>query len=108
MKNKVTILGMEYTIKVQDEKENPKLKEADGICELYSKEIIIGKVEDDETTFSDIQKYQKKVLRHEIVHAFLFESGLDGSTDWARNEEIVDWIALQANKLRTAFEEAGA
>ena len=47
------------------------------------------------------------MLRHEIVHAFLYESGLDVSSEWARNEEIVDWIALQTPKLQKAFEEAG-
>ena len=91
LKDKVNILGTEYSIKGQIGKETPKLEHADGICEFYSKEIII----DD------------KVLRHEIVHAFLYESGLDVSSDWARNEEIVDWIALQAPKLQKAFEEAG-
>ena len=36
----------------------------------------------------------KKVIRHELVHAFLFESGLSVNS-WADNEEIVDWIAIQ-------------
>lgn len=48
-----------------------------------------------------------KIVRHEIVHAFLKESGLDCNSDWARNEEIVDWIALQGPKIMAAWTEAG-
>ena len=38
--------------------------------------------------------YTKSCLRHEIAHAFLHESGLSSNSEWAMNEEIVDWIAL--------------
>lgn len=55
--------------------------------------------------YEKIEEFEKKVLRHEIVHAFLFESGIDSSSEWARNEEIVDWIALQFPKLLDAFKE---
>ena len=36
---------------------------------------------------------------HEIVHAFLHESGLSSNSEWAMNEEIADWIALQLPKI---------
>lgn len=52
----------------------------------------------------DIQKYKNQVVRHEVVHAFLFESGL-GNDSWAANEEIVDWIAAMFPKLKDAFEQ---
>ena len=107
LKNKVNILGTEYSIKGQIGKETPKLEHADGICEFYSKEIVIDDFEQTSETVANPNLYKKKVLRHEITHAFLYESGLDVSSDWARNEEIVDWIALQAPKLQKAFEEAG-
>lgn len=54
--------------------------------------------------------YQKKVLRHEIVHAFLYESGLwqnaYGSKCWAKNEEMIDWMAIQIPKIQRAYKEA--
>lgn len=54
----------------------------------------------------------KEVLRHEIAHAFFYESGLwdssNGTTAWATNEEMIDWIAIQGLKLYTAWEEAEA
>ena len=43
-----------------------------------------------------------------MIHAFLHESGLAVNSDWAQNEEMVDWFALQAPKLFKAFKEAGA
>ncbi len=56
----------------------------------------------------DIDEIIRRTARHEIVHAFLAESGLDQNSDWARNEEIVDWIALQGPKIFKAWQEAGA
>ena len=57
--------------------------------------------------------YWKKTLRHEIMHAFLNESGLSDSSNqyggaWAKNEEMVDWIALQGEKIYNAWKEANA
>ena len=51
---------------------------------------------------------EKKNIRHEIVHAFLFESGLAENSEWAQNEEMVDWFACQAPKIYAAFRAAGA
>ena len=54
--------------------------------------------------------YRKKTLRHEIIHAFLNESGLSDSSnqfdgEWAKNEEMVDWFAIQAPKIFSAFKK---
>lgn len=51
--------------------------------------------------------YQKEVIAS-IVHAFLFESGLAENSEWAQNEEMVDWFACQAPKIYAAFRAAGA
>ncbi|MFD1464645.1 hypothetical protein ACFQ4L_00875 [Lapidilactobacillus mulanensis] len=44
-----------------------------------------------------------KDTRHELIHAFLCESGLAENSDWAQNEEVVDWIARQFPKLFETF-----
>ena len=44
-------------------------------------------------------------MRHELIHAFLFESGLAENSNWARNEEMVDWIARQFPKMAKTFQE---
>lgn len=107
----INILGTPYEIIEQSEKENPKLKEASGLCEQYSKKIILNaslREPSDEWTVEDAEKYRKKVLRHEIIHAFLTESGLSVESEWAENEEMVDWFAIQFERLCRAFREAGA
>lgn len=105
VENTVNILGTEYKILKQKRSENPKLKDNDGLCETYSKEIIIVDLEPDVMNFDNIEEYLKKVERHEIIHAFLFESGLDVNSEWARNEELVDWIAMQSHKMASAFKK---
>ena len=103
---KINILGAEYEVLYQTEEENSKLRENDGVCELYTKQIILAKKPHDIMEFDNIEKYWKKVLRHEIVHAFIFESGLSVNCNW--NEELIaDWIALQSAKLNEAFKQAG-
>ncbi|WP_461218455.1 hypothetical protein [Lapidilactobacillus salsurivasis] len=54
----------------------------------------------------DLEVYTRKTLRHELIHAFLYESGLDANSEWARNEEIVDWIAIQFPKLQIVFNQS--
>lgn len=105
MKNQVKILGTNYKILEQDESENQKLKvlDASGLCESFAKEIIIRKLEDDLCNYKNFDEYRKKVLRHEIVHAFFMESGL---IKYMEDEELVDWIALQFSKMHRAMCEA--
>lgn len=108
MTQKVNILGTEYEIVVQSENKNPKLKVANGICEQYSKKIVINDFEyckDDIMIVDNFNEFKKKVLRHEIVHAFFGESGLRSCSDYAENEELVDWIAIQAPKIFNVFQE---
>lgn len=93
---KVLILGTEYLIKSEKQGFLKKLCESDGfvygLCDYEHKKIYL----DDELTKGEYIK----TLRHEIVHAFFFESGLDLQSDYARQEELVDWIALQLPKMK--------
>ncbi len=104
----VNILGQEYEIIKRNKAEDLKLECSDGYCETYSKKLVINDFEPDKDTVEKSDLYKEKVIRHEIIHAFLHESGLDSNSDWARNEEIVDWIAIQGLKLYKAWKEAGA
>lgn len=110
MKDKVVeILGTLYTIHfdVPDEK---MPEGADGCMDQSIHQIRIAEFESDRNTIQDMESYKKKVLRHEIIHAFLYESGLWNNSGnvqgWAQSEEITDWIAIQSPKLFQAFKEA--
>lgn len=104
---KVNILGTEYEIKHLSESEYEKLKilSANGLAELYSKELIIESKMDDGSgeAYANFAEFENKVVRHEIVHAFLHESGLP---DYCRDEKLVDWMALQVPKMLKVFKEA--
>lgn len=112
MKNKINVLGTEYTIKFSDQKESAGLINSDGYTDTSVKLIVVDhfkSTENDPTRKANILAYQKQVLRHEIIHAFLAESGLDGNglavDHWEFNEEMVDWFAIQSPKIYKVFAE---
>lgn len=115
----VNILGTEYRIEVRKRSEDEFMRErnCDAYCSHFGKFIVIADLTEKEF-FSDyeqieIDEYRRQLLRHEIVHAFLNESGLSASAStpagsWAKHEEMVDWIAIQFPKIMKAFQEVGA
>lgn len=109
---KVNVLGAEYSVTVTNDGKEPRLIDCDGMCDETTREILAedyqNKVNDDLSAKRDLEHQTKKVIRHEIVHAFLFESGLAENSPWAQNEELVDWVAIQGPKLIKAWQEADA
>ncbi len=103
----VNVLGTEYTIKETNKVDDTNLETCDGYCDTSTKTIVIDTFKDSPGSLGDLEAYKKKVVRHELAHAFLYESGLSCNS-WAKDEEVVDWIALQFPKLLTAFEQCGA
>lgn len=105
----VNILGTEYKI-IFDVPDEEMPEDADGCMDQSIQTIKIAEFESDRNTIQDMDSYRKKVLRHEIVHAFLYESEMwnnSGSTNcWGMDETITDWIAIQSPKLFQAFKEA--
>ena len=110
----VSILGQEWNIEVKKPKDCPDLKGLGGFCDDSVKTIYIHKQHEHphHNECQDLREYERGCLKHEIVHAFMFESGLAHSSHdvrkWALNEEMIDWIARQHEKLHRAFVEAGA
>lgn len=116
---KINVLGTEYTITVKkyDEDEVFERRSIVGYCDSWTNQIVVC----DMATYKGweheppdtIQAVQKEVLRHEIAHAFFDQSGLADSAlnpdmAWAKNEEMVDWFALQGPKIYKAWQEAKA
>lgn len=109
---KVNILGSEWNVKFGNEEEYPNLKEMDGYTDSSTKKIIVDDMKASQGQIgakSDLGSYQKQVVRHEIFHAFLSESGLESCSNktesWATNEEMVDWFAIQSPKIFKVFNE---
>ncbi len=116
MKNTVNILGTEYTIETHKVSEDSYLEKnrLAGYCGEEDKLIVVADMSE-KKYFTGMdekaqEKYWKKTLRHEITHAFLNESGLSDSSNcyegaWSKNEEMVDWFAIQSPKIMRVFEE---
>lgn len=107
---KTTILGETWTIHIVHK--FPKRLEdnedtAAALCVPTDKAIYIKAIENADC--KDVQRLFNTILRHEIIHAYLIESGLNENANsvehWSINEEMVDWFALQAEKIFKTYKE---
>lgn len=99
---KTNILGENYTINLNTPRE--VLTDCDGTCSRYDKLISMvdrNEIFDGGGTEVGRRKRYAEGLRHEIIHAFFEESGLD---EYSENEELVQWLAIQFPKLLYTFE----
>lgn len=112
---KLNILGSEWKIIYRNE--DPAFEEAKGYANAPAREIVVenpkvATVGGLDFSLKDQYIDMRRVVRHEIVHAFLMESGLDESSNpadaWATNEEMVDWFARQGPKIYKAWKEVDA
>lgn len=86
-----------------------------GYCDEVGKRIVLLELKTvpewaDESE-ERIAEQEKETMRHELIHAFLNESGLSWNSftpdrAWAKNEEMVDWFAIQMPKIYAAFKAA--
>lgn len=115
----VDILGSTWNILFADKDEVEAFR--NGTCWGYAEDneriICLCKPYEDEDSLGLGIKAQRinlgRVLRHELIHAFLSESGLADSSNgtdedgWATNEEMVDWFARQSPKIFRLYKELG-
>lgn len=115
---KVSILGTEYSIEKKKYDEEPVFEKRDcnGYCMSLTKSIVICDMSSYKGWEKDppeiIAAAERQALRHEIVHAFFDESGLQSCSltyegSWPENEELVDWIANQGEKIYEAWKQTG-
>jgi len=106
----VDILGTKYTIEVHVSHEDNMLSECSGYCDEAKKLIVCADVNDKAVFHIDEEDkthVYNKILRHEILHALLNESGLQENSTWARDETCVDWMAIMYPKMKKLFTELG-
>ena len=109
---KINILGTEYRLEYRKKEDDSNLNSnCDGYTDTSVKLLVVEDMQPEEGCKLDLTEYRKRVARHEIIHAFLFESGMEANTHvcgngWAANEEMVDWIAIQFPKILEAFKVA--
>ena len=113
---RVSVLGVQYAVEYRTGTQDPEFTVAacDGYCDTSIKLCAARKYTDAERkepgSKKDLDAYTRKCMRHELVHAFLYESGLSidslSPTAWASNEEMIDWLAIQGPKLYDAWKQA--
>lgn len=107
----INVLGTQYGIYLDvPDSEDKLLLSCEGYCDKTTKRIVVRR--GDDCNLGDAAEYHKYVVRHELIHAFLFESGIGGDTIWdiegqEHPEHMVEWVGMQFPKLIKAFQEAG-
>lgn len=115
---KIDVLGTKYNLRRVNYNQDEFMRKMNygGYCDNNTKEIVILNLRSTpdwaEAQEEVIQRMEKCTIRHELVHAFLNESGLQWNSlapdrAWAKNEEMVDWFAIQFPKMYEAFRLAG-
>lgn len=98
---KIDVLGTEYVVKFKELND----EDIDGFCDNTQKLIVIRS--DNENKVGDFKYLQKKQLRHEIIHAFMSESGLQCNwqhiEQFGHDETTIDWFAIQSPKIFRVF-----
>ncbi len=104
----VDILSQSYRVEFLAEDKDSKFEEVNGYVDHTIHLIRVALLQPTKDSVQGLDLYAKKVMRHEIVHAYLYESGLAESSfsvdNWATNEEMVDWIARQFPKMKRTME----
>ena len=111
-----SILGTEYEIIFKSYDDEPEFshRNAAALCNTATKVILVCIIESEpgytKCSEEHLSMLYREIIRHEIIHAFLYESGLDGeshsnSSSWATDEEIIDWFAIQFPKIKKVYEK---
>lgn len=108
---KISVLGTNYELLYKKLEEDQQLEYSDGYTDVHNKKIIVRHYVEEEREADmvwPLMENEYKTIRHELIHAFLFESGMSVnssySTNWATNEEMVDWMAIQMPKIMKVYE----
>jgi hypothetical protein len=113
---RINILGTTYKVYLNvPYAKDESLEGRFGYTIFPNRKIVIADVRTipgwDGTDQEAVMETVASTIRHEVIHAYLMESGLNGSSNavdcWARNEEMVDWFALQLPKMIKTFHELG-
>ena len=105
-KFKVNINGQDYRVEIAKyEKYFDAFQSRAGWTDFSTKTIVVldaedyVQYEDPGRVLESAGRVTERILRHEIMHAFMYESGLDTETAFARDEILIDFLAIQLPKI---------
>lgn len=101
-KKKVDVLGTIYDVQFKRDDKRCTAYNCDGFTSWDEK--IIRVID------TDCPQFDRKNVRHEVLHAFMFESALQNNThvkpeECIHDEQMIDWIAIQWPKIYKVFSE---
>lgn len=105
----INILGSEWKILYGNKNDYPLLEGVSGYTDNSARKIIIGE-KPDYFEPENFESVQRRIIRHEIIHAYFYESGMDGdleNIEFGVPELYVDWFAIQSPKIFKTFDELG-
>ena len=100
----VDILGTRWAVV----SENFGNKDFDGLTDFTTRTIKVRN--DNVQEFDNFKELYKRTVRHEVLHAFMIESGLDSNfnhPEYGYDETFVDWVAIQFPKILVAYSKLG-
>ena len=89
----INVLGEEYKV-IYEEETYSNGNKVCGYCDYEAKEIHIDRN----------NNMRDETLKHEIIHAMLYESGIEFGY-YFHNEECVNYFALQLDKINKCVEQ---
>lgn len=102
-------MGQMWTVTQRTSEDDKFLKNVDGYTDFTVRAIVMKS--NNNNNLLNFQANYRKQLRHEIIHAFMFESGLGANfqhaEEYGHDETMIDWFAYQYPKIKAVFEELG-
>ena len=110
---KIAVMGTDFDITYTTEEDDPTIKGKSGVCYSLLHKIKIDQwiyLDDADGSVSETEKASKllsllAILRHEVMHAFFFQSGLDTQCSFAVDEMLIDWLSLKMPEIVDVMNE---
>lgn len=105
----IDVLGTTYFIDTRRIEDDMLLGERLAYTDESVKQIVVVALTPEICELKDKDAFRRHLIRHEIIHAFLFESGMGdlmAHAEQGHDEQMIDWFARQSGKIFKAFQDA--
>lgn len=98
---KVEVLGSEYEVIIRPDSTDERLC---GSCDWIDRKIYLSEhlFIDKGEGYLEQEKFASHIFRHELTHAFLYESG---NTKLENDEESVEWVTRMTERMNDTYKE---
>lgn len=108
-KTTINVLGTEYSVEFVPRNSDSCLADINNAyCDRTSKRLVSVTLDTLDSNLDYPIKFLKKNMRHEVIHAFLYESGIHENFEhpkYGHEETMIDWIAVQFPKILSIYNQ---